>query len=441
MSLPGPPFTSDPLPARALRGLSDLWPIAPLLTGFGAVTVGVTTSLLTNTGRFSPALVSIIAMAGWAALALALVSLPFSNRLRFGALALFIVVAVALPMAILIMFRWKTGIPLAVNDGMFQTEVVTGNFLAGHDPYGTDFTRTSLLRWYTYVPADSGVLHHFEYYPLVVLVSGPVVLLERFLNLGVDLRPIILAAGAAGFLFILKLDWSWRWRYAFAVLLFLDPAFAYVEGRNDILWLAPVIAALALAQRSRWFGACLVLGIAAAFKLFAMPFVVFLAALLWFRWRRGDVGWRTMLAGFAALVAPLALTMTPFLIWNPGAFWNDTIGWFVESPSTIPVYGLGLGEALLILRVIPNPMAPFPFGIIQAALALPLAAIGLRRVARDPSIANLLAAAVTVLSVVVLCGRFTNSNYLAALLLLFGPAIAASRDQAVRRREGLVRAA
>lgn len=424
-------------PASSWQHLGELWPVALVLTAFGSVTMVVTAGLLTSTGRFSPAWLSILAVAGWTSLALAIGSLPFSNRLRFGMLALFIAIAVGLPIAILIAFRWETGIPLAVNDGMFQTELVTGNLLAGHDPYGTDFTHSTLLQWYTYVPADSGVLHHYEYYPLVVLVSVPVVVLERWLNLGVDLRPVVLVAGAAAFLFIVGLDWSWRWRYAFAVLLFLDPGFGYIEGRNDILWLAPVIAALALAQRSRWFGACLALGIAAAFKLFAMPFVFFMAALLWFRWQRGEVGSRAMLRGVVALVVPLALTMTPFLIWNGAAFWRDTVGWFVESPSTIPVYGVGLGEALLILKVIPGPMAPFPFGIIQAALSLPLVAIGLRRVGREPSLANLLAAAVTVLSVVVLCGRFTNSNYLAALVFLFVPAIAAAREDVGRRRTRL----
>src|SRR2546428_8968774 len=176
MSLARPAFTSDPKAPRLLRGLSELWPIAILLAGCGTVTVVVTAGLLTSTGRFSPALVSILAISGWATLALALASLPFSNRLRFGMLALFIAAAVALPMAILIGFRWKTGIPLAVNDGMFQTELVTTNLLTGHDPYGTDFTRTTLLEWFTYVPANSGVLHHFEYGPPVVLVSVPVLL-------------------------------------------------------------------------------------------------------------------------------------------------------------------------------------------------------------------------------------------------------------------------
>jgi len=432
------PRVRDP---ELIARLREAWPVALLLCGFGTVTLTFTQGLLTQTGRLPGETVTLIALSGWATLAVAVACLAFFRRARFGSLALVVAAAMALPTAALVVYRWHTGIPLVVNDGMFQTEIVTGNLLAGHDPYGTDFTRTELLRWFSYVPANSAVPHHYEYYPLVVLISVPVVLVERFFALGIDLRPLVLLGSGVAFVLITRLPWSWRWRYALAVLLFLDPFFGFIEGRSDILWLVPILAAVLLALDRRWTGASWAIGIAAAFKLFAFPFAFFTAAVLWFRWRRGELSGRAALLAAAGLVGPLLLTAIPFLIWNAGAFWRDTIGQFLETPSTFPIYGFGLGEALLITRVVPGPMAQFPFVAVQAALAIPLVVLGLRSVARTSNLSNLLGASTTILAVVVLCGRVTNTNYLTALVFLFGLAIAASRHERAREPQALPQAA
>lgn len=423
------PRLRDP---ELIANLRAGWPVAVLLCAFGIVTITFTQGVLTQSGRLPEMLVSLIALTGWASLALAVVCLAFFPQVRFQSLALLVAAAMALPTAALVVYRWHSGIPLAVNDGMFQTEIVTGNLLAGHDPYGTDFTHTDLLRWFTYVPANSSVPYHYEYYPLVVLVSVPVVLVERLFRLGVDLRPLVLLASLVAFGLITKLPWSWRWRYALVVLLFLDPFFGFIEGRGDILWLVPILAAVLLALDQRWTSASWAIGIAAAFKLFAFPFAFFMAAVLWFRWRRGELSGRALLLAAGGMVAPLLLTAIPFLIWNAGAFWGDTVGQFLETPSRFPIYGFGLGEALLLTHVVTGPMAPFPFAAVQAVLAIPLVILGLRNVARAPIVSTLLGASTTVLAVVVLCGRVTNTNYLTALVFLFGLAIAASRQERAR---------
>jgi len=417
--------------------LREAWPVAVLLGAFGIVTVTFTQGVLTQTGRFPTLLVSLIAMSGWLALAVAIACLTLVGRARFSSLALLVAAAMALPTAALVIYRWHTGIPLAVNDGMFQTEIVTGNLLAGHDPYGTDFTHTELLRWFSYVPANSSVPYHYEYYPLVVLVSVPVALVERLFHLGIDLRPLVLLGCAIAFGLITKLPWSWRWRYALAVLLFLDPFFGFIEGRSDILWLVPMLAAVLFALDGRWTAASWAIGVAAAFKLFAFPFAFFMAAVLWFRWRRGEVGGRAVLLAALGLVAPLLLTSIPFLIWNAGAFWGDTLGQFLETPARFPMYGIGLGEALLITHVVADPMAPFPFAAVQAVLAIPLVVLGLRTLSGRPSLANLLGASTTILAVIVLFGRVTNTNYVTALFFLYGLSIATARHE--RARESAAR--
>ena len=79
-------------------------------------------------------------------------------------------------------------------------------------------------------------------------------------------------------------------------------------------------------------------------------------------------------------------------------------------------------------NVVSSPSAAFPFALVQAAIALPLGLFGLFRVAKDPTVGGVLGPAAVVLAVVVLCGRFTNDNYLAAAVFLLVLAITAQRQ-------------
>src|SRR2546430_6221074 len=55
-----------------------------------------------------------------------------------------------------------------------------------------------------------------------------------------SLRPMLLLVGVLAFVLIVRLPWSWQARYTVAVILFLNPFFVWLEGRNDILWLTPI---------------------------------------------------------------------------------------------------------------------------------------------------------------------------------------------------------
>src|SRR5438094_354998 len=295
----------------------------------------ITQQMFIETGRFPAALPLALTVVGGVAMALALACLPCSIRLRFGSLALLTLATVALPISVLVVFRWHTGIPLNVHDGMFQTEIVTNGMLHGKDPYGTDFTRTALMQWFHYTPDGAAVAHHYIYYPLVVLASMPVVVIERGLGLATDLRPMLLLVGVLAFVLIVGLPWSWQARYTVAVILFLNPFFAWLEGRNDILWLTPI----------------------------------------------------------------------------------------------------------LLTNVVSSRQSPFPFVLLQAVLVLAVCVIGARQLWRDAGVANVLGTAATVLSVIILCRRFTNDSYLAAMIFPFGLAIATGRHVTRARLVSLEEAA
>jgi hypothetical protein len=119
------------------------------------------------------------------------------------------------------------------------------------------------------------------------------------------------------------------------------------------------------------------------------------------------------------LLAPAAITMAPFVLWNAQAYWTDTVSFVAGTiPGVYRIQGYSLASLLLALHIIPSPDARFPFGLVQAVVAAPVLAIGLWRIWRAPSLGAVLTVGTLVLTLSLLFGRFVNDNYLADLLYL-----------------------
>src|SRR5207302_6378165 len=73
------------------------------------------------------------------------------GRHELLALSIFIVVAVLLPALALLALRSTTGAPLLMHDGAYQTEEAIKLVVAGQDPYGVDYSLTSMRLWHWYV--------------------------------------------------------------------------------------------------------------------------------------------------------------------------------------------------------------------------------------------------------------------------------------------------
>jgi Glycosyltransferase family 87 len=344
------------------------------------------------------------------------------NRRRHQLLALSILIAAAvlLPALALIALRWSTGAPLLMHDGAYQTEEAINLIAAGHDPYGVDYSQTSMRLWHWYVnqPLDSS-LFHYVYSPLTFLVGWPFSLVSRALAVPFDFRIVLILAAVAAGGGLLILPWRWDLRYVAVAALFLDPFFYFPQGRNDILFLAPLTLAVLAWARGKPRLAALAFGIAFAFKPFALFFLPCVAIALWPR--SGPVldrARRLAIIG-AALLAPAAITMSPFLLWNAHAYWTDTVSFVAGTiPGAYRIQGYSLASLLLVLHVIPSPDARFPFGLLQAAVAAPVLAVGLWRIWRVPSLAAVLTVGTLALGLSLLVGRFVNDNYLADVLYL-----------------------
>jgi len=223
-------------------------------------------------------------------------------------------------------------------------------------------------------------------------------------------------------------------RAGFLAALFLDPFFYLAQGRNDILFLAPIVLGVLAWERDRPMLAALAFGAAAAFKPFAVFLLPLLALLVWRRSRAERWSTARQLSVLAGLILPGLLTIAPFFLWNPGAYWADTVSFVSGSdPHRYPIQGYGFSEILLLLKIIPSPGAYFPFAILQALGTLPVFALGIRRVVGRPTLATVLWWATATLAVVLFFSRFVNDNYLAVVLFL---AILAGATRRGARRIG-----
>jgi Glycosyltransferase family 87 len=342
------------------------------------------------------------------------------GRCQLQAMTLFIVAAVGLPAVALIALRWFTGAPLLMHDGAYQTEEAIKLVLAGHDPYGVDYSQTSMRLWHWYVnqPLDSS-LFHYVYSPLTFLVGVPFSLAARVLGIPFDFRIVLIVAAVIAAAGLLRLPWRWELRYVALAALFLNPFFYFPQGRNDVLFLAPLTLGVLAWARGKPRLAALAFGVAFAFKPFALFYLPCVAVAIWPR--TGplvDRARRLAIIG-AALLAPAAITMGPFLIWNAHAYWTDTVSFVAGTiPGVYRIQGYSLASLLLALHVIPSADARFPFGLVQAAVAAPVLAIGLRRIWRAPSLEAVLTVGTLALALSLVVGRFVNDNYLADLLYL-----------------------
>src|SRR5205807_1710901 len=201
---------------------------------------------------------------------------------------------------------------------------------------------------------------------------------------------ILAGLGAAGGL--LRLPWRWDLRYVALAGLFLDPFFYFPQGRNDILFLAPLTLGVLAWARGTPRLAALAFGVAFAFKPFALFFLPCVAIALWPRSGPLLERARRLAILGAALLAPAAVTMGPFLLWNAHAYWTDTVSFVAGSiPGAYRIQGYSLASVLVALHIIPSPDARFPFGLVLAAVALTVLVIGLWRLWRRPSAAGVLA--------------------------------------------------
>jgi hypothetical protein len=257
------------------------------------------------------------------------------------------------------------------NDSTYQIEQGGDLLLHLDNPYGHDYRRSGLERFYT---RDGSVservrdrevaLEHFAYFPGTIVVAAAWRLLPSPFD---DYRLLVLVCNLLMLAAALAFRGPLSARLALGALLVCNPIAVRSAwfGQNDAPSLLLLLLAFALVSRRRFGWAAATLAGAILLKQFALVAAPFLALMIWKMGTDRDERKRAALAFGGVLAAGIL----PFLIADPVAFYEDTVRY---GAGTYRIVGYGLSAILVRTGIVADREAAYPFGLIALLTWVPL---------------------------------------------------------------------
>ncbi|CAG0936226.1 hypothetical protein TFLX_05092 [Thermoflexales bacterium] len=334
---------------------------------------------------------------------------------KYLAVAVTVIIVVVLPTILAINQRHQTAPHQFAHDGLMQSESATQFALAGRNPYIESYQNTPMGQWQFNIGGVriNPALEHYAYMPLTFLLPLPAQGLAQQIWGWFDQRWVYLVFFAALLVLCLRLTSDAGRQISLVVILALNPLFVpfLIEGRNDVLSLFGLILTLLALQRQRWVPAAVTLALSCATKQYAWFLVPFFCVFV--------AGHGTWSAQWARLKRPViafsltaAVAILPWALWNPTAFLGDIL-YFQSSPmgGGYPISGFSIGVLLLAVGVLPSPLTPFPYWLLQLAFSLPVLWIMLRRVRLHQNVPEMLIGFGLVLFTIAFFSPFFHDNY------------------------------
>ncbi len=315
------------------------------------------------------------------------------------------------------------GTSYGAHDGVVQSEVAVKMLLSGTNPYDTSFTNTAYGIYRGYrpgMPIDP-VLDHYAYPPGVLLLTIPAEIVSRIMSWPIDGRMMTALAYALLVLVLIKASKNLTYRTWIVIFFLANPqlmAFSMI-GFNDIFFLVSLVCVALLARRRRWILAGAILGCAVATKQTALLAVPLWIWWLWQEVRQQRLPMRSAKLSIAWMLGVIALVYVPFIIWNPNAFYDDTIR-FVSGviPRTYPIAGDSLYQLMIFFgqaKDLWSPTKPFIGLVLAAMISFPIGAYWIRR---RPTASQWISSVVFVTFCTSLANRYFYENYVTGIVLL-----------------------
>ena len=355
-----PELGSDPWPFRP-DALDPRGVLAPLVRAAGEEwDVGIARAACLLAG---------LAVALVAALALGRRSLPaWAGVALVGGVAL----ALLLPSTMLQLgLREATAPWFHTNDSTYQIEIAGDLVLEGQNPYGHDYKRSGLERFYPFdgtasleVREREVALEHYAYFPGTAITSAGWRLLPSPFD---DLRLLVLLFTLAGFAAAMAFRAPLEWKLCLGALVVANPIAVRSAwfGQNDAPSITLMLLSFALVTRERPRWAVASLAAAVLLKQFAVVAVPFVALMLVHK----GVD-RRELARCAGIFAGIVVVVSlPFLIADPVAFYEDTVEY---GAGTYKIVGYGLSAILVRAGIVDDRDGAYPFALIALLTWLPL---------------------------------------------------------------------
>jgi hypothetical protein len=269
------------------------------------------------------------------------------------------------------------------NDSTYQIELAGGLLRHGENPYRHDYSHSGLERFYSLdgtvtqkTRDDQVALRHFAYFPGSALTAAVWTALPEPWS---DYRFFVLLTMLAGIGAALVFPGPLVGRLVLGAVVAASPLAVQAAwfGTADAPGVLFMVLTFALVARRRLLWAAATLGIAVLMKQFAFVALPFLAVAALQREPRREV----LRAGVVFAVVA-AVGILPFVIWDPSAFWADTIEY---GGKTYRIVGYGLSGLLVKAGLIDRRTDPYPFLPLLALVWLPLTAwlLWVQRAARD----------------------------------------------------------
>lgn len=347
------PFRPGPIEAKGV--------LAPLVRAAGAEwDVGIA-----RTACFAAAL--LLAAAG--TLALRVRDWPAWTGVAIVAL---VALALLLPSTLLqVGLRDSTQPWFFTNDSTYQVELGGDLLLHGKNPYGHDYSRSGMERFYPFDGSASDAvrrrevsLKHYAYFPGTAVAGAAWRLLPSPLD---DFRLFVALATLGGLAAALAFRAPLGWRLAIGALVAANPIAVRSAwfGQNDAPSITLMILAFALATRGRARWAAAALAGAVLLKQFAVVAIPFLAIML----LKGGIARSELKRATGIFAAVLAVVGLPFLIADPVAFYDDTVKF---GAGTYKIVGYGLSGILVRAGIIAGRNGSYPFALFALLLWLPI---------------------------------------------------------------------
>jgi Glycosyltransferase family 87 len=328
-----------------------------------------------------------------------------------GALAVVVLGLLAVPPVVLQTgLRQSTDPWFYTNDSTYQIELAGELLRDGENPYGHDYSRSGLERFYSLdgsvteeTREEQVALRHFAYFPGTVLTSAVWTLLPEP---GSDYRFFVLLTTLAGFLVALLFRAPLLWRLVAGAAIAASPLAVRAAwfGTADAPSLLFTVLAFALVSRGRLVAAAASLGVAVALKQFALVALPFLALAALGRAPR-----RELVRAGAVFAGVLFVAVLPFFAWDPGAFWADTIEY---GGRTYRIVGYGLSGLLIESGLLDSRTGPYPFLPLLFAVWLPATAFLLWRQHRTGTLWAAAAGFAASIFLLVFLARVFHGSYL-----------------------------
>jgi hypothetical protein len=259
------------------------------------------------------------------------------------------------------------------NDSTYQIELAGDLLLDGENPYGHDYRRSGLERFYTYdgsvsqrVREREVALEHFAYPPGAVLTGAAWSLLPEPFD---DYRLLVLLCTLGSLAAAMAFRAPLGLRLAIAAVVVCNPIAVRSAwfGQNDAPALLLLLLAFALITRRRFGLAAASLAGAILLKQFALVALPFAALML----VQAGATRAQLRRAAAALGGVLAVGVLPFLVWDPVAFWEDTVTY---GAGTYRIVGYGLSAILVRLGIVDDREGAYPFALLALLTWVPLTA-------------------------------------------------------------------